>query len=63
MVEQRGFKFPVEGEDCLRGWLFLPPRGAEPLPAISVAHGYAGFNEHGLRHRCHRRTTTPGLAP
>jgi hypothetical protein len=48
MVEQRDIKFPVEGGNCLRGWLFLPPRGAEPLPAISVAHGYAGVKEQGL---------------
>jgi hypothetical protein len=24
MVEQRDIKFPVEGGDCLRGWLFFP---------------------------------------
>ncbi|BCG99833.1 hypothetical protein MesoLj131b_18330 [Mesorhizobium sp. 131-2-5] len=48
MVEQRDIKFPVEGGDFLRGWLFLPPKGAGPLPAISMAHGYAGIKEHGL---------------
>jgi uncharacterized protein len=48
MVERRDVEFAVEGGDRLRGWLFLPPKGAGPLPAISVAHGYAGVKEHGL---------------
>jgi uncharacterized protein len=48
MVERRDVEFGVEGRDRLRGWLFLPSKRAGPLPAISLAHGYAGVKEHGL---------------
>src|SRR5271167_4939948 len=48
MVERRDVEFGVDGGDRLRGWLFLPSKRAGPLPAISVAHGYAGVKEHGL---------------
>ena len=39
MVERRDVELGVDGGD--RGWLFLPSKRAGPLPAISVAHGYA----------------------
>src|SRR6202030_2677773 len=48
MVERRDVEFGVDGGDRLRGWLFLPSKRAGPLPAISLAHGYAGVKEHGL---------------
>jgi fermentation-respiration switch protein FrsA (DUF1100 family) len=48
MVERRDVEFTVEGGDRLRGWLFLPSERVGKLPAISLAHGYAGAKEHGL---------------
>jgi uncharacterized protein len=48
MVECRDVDFPVEGGDRLRGWLFVPSNRKGKLPAISMAHGYAGVKEHGL---------------
>jgi cephalosporin-C deacetylase-like acetyl esterase len=48
MVERRDVEFGVEGRDRFRGWLFLPSKRAGPLPAISLAHGYAGVKEHGM---------------
>ena len=48
MVERRDVELGVDGGDRLRGWLFLPSKRAGPLPAISVAHGYAGVREYGL---------------
>ena len=48
MVERRDVEFTVEGGDRLRGWLFLPSERVGKLPAISLAHGYAGVKEHGL---------------
>jgi cephalosporin-C deacetylase-like acetyl esterase len=53
MVERRDVEFEVEGRDRLRGWLFLPSKRAGPLPAISLAHGYAGVKEHGLERFAH----------
>jgi uncharacterized protein len=48
MVERRDVEFAVDGGDRLRGWLFLPSGQAGKVPAISLAHGYAGVKEHGL---------------
>jgi cephalosporin-C deacetylase-like acetyl esterase len=48
MVDRRDVEFAVEGGDSLRGWLFLPSERTGKLPAISLAHGYAGVKEHGL---------------
>jgi hypothetical protein len=48
MVERRDVEFAVEGGDRLRAWLFLPSERVGKLPAISLAHGYAGVKEHGL---------------
>jgi len=48
MVERRDVEFTVDGGDRLRGWLFLPSKRTGRLPAISLAHGYAGVKEHGL---------------
>jgi cephalosporin-C deacetylase-like acetyl esterase len=48
MVERRDIEFAVDAGDRLRGWLFLPSKRPGKLPAISMAHGYAGVKEHGL---------------
>jgi dienelactone hydrolase len=49
MVEPRDIEFEVEGGDRLRGWLFTPTTALKRYPAISMAHGYAGVKEHGLK--------------
>lgn len=33
---------------CLRGWLYLPPQGVPPHPAIAMAHGLSAVKEQGL---------------
>jgi cephalosporin-C deacetylase-like acetyl esterase len=48
MVERRDVEFSVEGGDRLRGWFFVPSNRSAKLPAVSMAHGYAGVKEHGL---------------
>ncbi|MDB5576604.1 MAG: peptidase [Bradyrhizobium sp.] len=49
MVERRNVEFPADGGTILRGWLFVPADAAgKRLPAITMAHGYAGTREHGL---------------
>ena len=48
MIERRDVEFPVEGNVCLRGWLFVPETAGRTCPAVSMAHGYAGVKEHGL---------------
>jgi dipeptidyl aminopeptidase/acylaminoacyl peptidase len=49
MIEPRDIEFEVEGGDHLRGWLFTPAIAQQRYPAISMAHGYAGVKEHGLK--------------
>ena len=49
MAELRDAEFEVEGRERLRGWLFTPRARQKRYPAISMAHGYAGVKEHGLR--------------
>ena len=49
MIEPRDVEFEVEGGDRLRGWLFTPTTALKRYPAISMAHGYAGVKEHGLK--------------
>ena len=49
MVEPRNIEFEAEGGDHLRGWLFTPTTVQKRYPAISLAHGYGGVKEHGLR--------------
>ncbi len=48
MTERRDVEFEVEGGDVLRGWLFVPANKKGGLPAISMAHGYAGVKEQGI---------------
>src|ERR1700730_2879438 len=49
MVEPRNVAFEAEGGDHLRGWLFTPATVRKRYPAVSMAHGYGGVKEHGLR--------------
>jgi cephalosporin-C deacetylase-like acetyl esterase len=49
MVEPRNVEFEAEGGDHLRGWLFTPAAVRKQYPAVSMAHGYGGVKEHGLR--------------
>jgi uncharacterized protein len=46
--QRRDVEFEVEGREYLRGWLFVPDGATGRLPAISMAHGYAGVKEHGI---------------
>jgi uncharacterized protein len=48
MSQRRDVEFEVEGHEYLRGWLFVPDGATGRLPAISMAHGYAGVKEHGI---------------
>jgi fermentation-respiration switch protein FrsA (DUF1100 family) len=48
MSQRRDVEFEVEGREYLRGWLFVPDGATGRLPAISMAHGYAGVKEHGI---------------
>ena len=48
MTQRRDVEFEVEGREHLRGWLFVPDGATGPLPAVSMAHGYAGVKEHGI---------------
>jgi dipeptidyl aminopeptidase/acylaminoacyl peptidase len=49
VVEPRDVEFEAEGGDRLRGWLFTLGPSQKRYPAISMAHGYAGVKEHGLK--------------
>ena len=45
---RRDVEFPAEGGIVLRGWLYVPDGDSGKLPAISMAHGYAGVKEQGI---------------
>lgn len=47
MVTKRDVEFEAERSVRLRGWLFTP-EAHELMPAITMAHGYAGVKEFGL---------------
>ncbi|MBM9400028.1 acetylxylan esterase [Gluconacetobacter azotocaptans] len=47
-IEQHDVAFDAEPGVVLRGWLLRPAGAATPLPAITMAHGYAGTAHHGL---------------
>src|SRR5271156_823598 len=48
MVLKVDVRIPAEGDVELRAWLFLP--GTEGRhPAITMAHGFGGTREHGLK--------------
>ncbi|QDW37800.1 alpha/beta fold hydrolase [Bradyrhizobium sp. KBS0727] len=41
-------RFPAEGGIEISAWLFVPEGHSAQLPAITMAHGYAGTKYHGL---------------
>src|ERR1700754_2342776 len=47
MFRKEDVSFPAEGGVELSAWLFVPD-APEPLPAITMAHGYAGTKYHGI---------------
>ncbi|WP_429523805.1 alpha/beta hydrolase [Paraburkholderia youngii] len=48
MTTRLDVEFEVEGNERLRAWLYVPDTPTGSLPAVSMAHGYAGTREHGL---------------
>jgi uncharacterized protein len=48
MFKKTAVRFPVEGGIELSAWLFVPGQTAARLPAITMAHGYAGTKYHGI---------------
>ena len=48
MFRKQDVRFPAEGGIELSAWLFLPERQSARLPAITMAHGYAGTKYHGI---------------
>jgi uncharacterized protein len=48
MFRKEDVRFPAEGGIELSAWLFVPERRAARLPAITMAHGYAGTKYHGI---------------
>ena len=49
MTTREEVRFTVEGGIELGAWLYLPQKGSGPGPAITMAHGYAGTREHGIK--------------
>lgn len=47
MFKKQDVRFPVEGGVELSAWLFVPEQPG-PLPAITMAHGFAGTKYHGI---------------
>jgi len=48
MFEKQDVSFPVEGGVDLSAWLFVPEHRTAPLPAITMAHGFAGTKYHDI---------------
>lgn len=48
MFEKNEVRFPAEGGVELSAWLFMPKHRSTPLPAITMAHGFAGTKYHGI---------------
>lgn len=48
MFHKQDVHFPVEGGVELSAWLFVPEGRSGPLPAITMAHGFAGTKYHGI---------------
>jgi uncharacterized protein len=48
MFRKHDVRFPAEGGIEISAWLFVPEGRTAPLPAITMAHGYAGTKYHGL---------------
>jgi cephalosporin-C deacetylase-like acetyl esterase len=48
VFRKENVRFPAEGGIELSAWLFVPERRTARLPAITMAHGYAGTKYHGI---------------
>jgi dienelactone hydrolase len=48
MFRKEDVRFPAEGGIELSAWLFVPVHQGPSLPAITMAHGYAGTKYHGI---------------
>jgi uncharacterized protein len=48
MYRKEDVRFPAEGGIELSAWLFVPQNRTGRLPAITMAHGYAGTKYHGI---------------
>jgi uncharacterized protein len=48
MYRKHNVRFPTEGGIEISAWLLVPEGRTGPLPAITMAHGYAGTKYHGL---------------
>ncbi|WNC94518.1 alpha/beta fold hydrolase [Paraburkholderia sp. FT54] len=48
MYQKQHVSIPVDGGIDLSAWLFLPEHHDAPLPAITMAHGFAGTKYHGI---------------
>ncbi len=48
MVKRMDVEFEAEGGVMLSAWLYVPEGATSALPAITMAHGYAGTREHGI---------------
>jgi fermentation-respiration switch protein FrsA (DUF1100 family) len=49
MTTRQTVSFKVDGDIDLAGSLYLPTDASAKRPAITMAHGYAGTTEHGLK--------------
>jgi uncharacterized protein len=62
MVASENIWIPVESDDDpvrLHAWLFRPDGASGPRPAITMAHGFAGLKDRGLRGFAERLSTEP----
>ncbi|WNC95311.1 alpha/beta hydrolase (plasmid) [Paraburkholderia sp. FT54] len=48
MFEKQEISIPAEGGIELSAWLYVPAHRKAPLPAITMAHGFAGTKYHGI---------------
>jgi fermentation-respiration switch protein FrsA (DUF1100 family) len=48
MTIRSDVRFAVDDGIELGAWLYLPKRGGQRCPSITMAHGYAGVKEHGI---------------
>ncbi|RAS35570.1 alpha/beta hydrolase [Paraburkholderia bryophila] len=48
MYQKHHVRFPVDGGIDLSAWLFVPEHHDAPLPAVTMAHGFAGTKYHGI---------------
>ena len=61
MFSKQTVTLRAEGGIELAAWLFLPEQRAQPLPAITMAHGYAATRYHGIE-RLAEALATAGFA-